>query len=110
MIYCIWDTLQIKLNLEKRTLISSHIVIHLNIRFDLNNANLNNTAKGENNVFQNLKKSTRKDDVVLHFFLFISMSGLIDDSWILTSASVLSLLEYVVLVEGNKSSLTQLCG
>ena len=45
MIYCIWDTLQIKLNLEKRTLISSHIVIHLNIRFDLNNANLNNTAQ-----------------------------------------------------------------
>lgn len=45
MIYCIWDTLQIKLNLEKRTLISSHIVIHLNIWFDLNKANLNNTAK-----------------------------------------------------------------
>ena len=48
MICCIWDTLQIKLNLEKRTLISSHILIHfLNIWFDLNNANLNNTAKGD---------------------------------------------------------------
>lgn len=66
-------------------------------------------SKGKNDVFQNLKKSTRQDGVVLHFFLFISMSGLID-SWILTSASVLSLLEYVVLVEGNKSNLTQLCG
>lgn len=45
MICCIWDTLQIKVNLGKK-LISSHIFIHsLNIWFDLNNGNLNNTAK-----------------------------------------------------------------
>ena len=100
-IYCTYNY-----NLE----IFKKLFIYFKLRIRPLYVNLNNTAKGENNVFQNLKKSTRKDDVVLHFFLFISMSGLIDDSWILTSASVLSLLEYVVLVEGNKSSLTQLCG
>lgn len=45
------------------------------------------------------RKSTVKDGIVLQFFKYISVFGLIEDSWILRSASVFSLLWYVVLVE-----------
>ena len=51
-------------------------------------------------ILQN-KKISRKNDIVVFFFFFqiSSMSGLIEGSWILISASAFSLLQFVVLVE-----------
>lgn len=46
------------------------LFIYFKLRIRPFYVNLNNIAKGKNNVFQNFKKSTRKDDIVLHFFSY----------------------------------------
>ena len=53
----------------------------------------------KNNYFPTEKIFSEKSGHVLHFCKFPLMSGLIEHSWTLISASAFSLLLHVILVE-----------
>jgi len=64
--------------------------------------NINSTFFMENNFFK--KTFSEKSGSVLHFTNLFKMSGLIEDSWILVSASAFNLLSYHMLHSFWKTS------